>query len=213
MKRVINAVKEYEIKVLDIDPDVISHKLELFGAHLSFSGLTNIEWYDIGDLPGHDALFTRNIVEDVRLFMIAKNSKSLCDAGGYLRLRSQAAHDLTFKYMSGASPRISVSPFIEHEVVVPIHKVPLVRRELQSAGFYMKALHQKKRISYRYKKISFDIDIWPKIPPYLEIEAREERYVTAALNALQLSDYSVSQRHGPALFEFYGVNFWSNLQF
>lgn len=35
---------------------------------------------------------------------------------------------------------------------------------------YLKFYEEKKRIKYKKNNVTFDIDIWPVLPPYLEIE-------------------------------------------
>ena len=42
---------------------------------------------------------------------------------------------------------------------------------LKSAGFVIKREQERKRIRYKKGAAVFDIDFWPQIPPYVEVEA------------------------------------------
>lgn len=66
--------------------------------------------------------------------------------------------------------------------------VPLVRHQ------------QKRRIHFELKGASIDIDFWPKIPPYVEIEAESEPLISSI--AMQLG-FDISQSVGLDAAEIY----------
>lgn len=43
---------------------------------------------------------------------------------------------------------------------------------LEKLGYIAKGYQENKRISYILDNVEIEIDFWPRIPPYLEIEAR-----------------------------------------
>jgi len=55
---------------------------------------------------------------------------------------------------------------------------------LDKLGYKHKALQENKRESYKLKDIEFEIDSWPKIPPYLEIEGPSKEKVEEAVKLL-----------------------------
>lgn len=54
-------------------------------------------------------------------------------------------------------------------------------------GYYFKSYQEKKRLSYRLFNHQIDIDTWPGIPPYMEIEGESEEDLNNFLKKLGLS--------------------------
>lgn len=51
-------------------------------------------------------------------------------------------------------------------------------------GFYFKSYQEKKRISYQLFGQEIDIDFWPGIPPFMEIEGKNETEIAIFLEKL-----------------------------
>lgn len=58
-----------------------------------------------------------------------------------------------------------------HEIETEVEDFETTRQILKSIGLIDLLLQKNKRIEYRFKDIIYDIDFWPKLKPYLEVEA------------------------------------------
>lgn len=58
---------------------------------------------------------------------------------------------------------------------------------LEGLGFKMRLYQENKRIQYSYKEMEIDIDFWPLIPPYVEIEGNSEKEVYEMVQQLGYS--------------------------
>ncbi len=55
---------------------------------------------------------------------------------------------------------------------------------LERIGLIAYRHQEKKRHTWRYKNITVDIDIWPKVPTYVELEGNSETDLKAAAASL-----------------------------
>ena len=58
---------------------------------------------------------------------------------------------------------------------------------LLNIGLTEKSYQENKRIRYILNDIELDIDFWPQIPPYLEIEAESWEKIEEAIKFLELN--------------------------
>ena len=58
---------------------------------------------------------------------------------------------------------------------------------LNELGYTPKGLQENKRIKYNLNGVEVDIDTWPKIPTYLEVEGKNEEEVLSTLDLLGIS--------------------------
>ena len=66
--------------------------------------------------------------------------------------------------------------------------VMFVRNEiLNELGYTPRGIQENKRIKYDLNGVEVDIDTWPKIPTYLEIEGSSEEEVYKTLELLGIS--------------------------
>jgi adenylate cyclase, class 2 len=61
---------------------------------------------------------------------------------------------------------------------------------LEKLGYFNKGYQENKRISYILNDVEIEIDFWPRIPPYLEIEGKSIEEVE---NIVKLLGYKISQ--------------------
>jgi adenylate cyclase class 2 len=72
---------------------------------------------------------------------------------------------------------------------------------------------EKRRVSWSYKNWRFDLDAYPGIPPYLEIEGKDEAHIQEAIALLGLqknAKYPGGERI--LISEKYGLN-WYEMRF
>ena len=86
---------------------------------------------------------------------------------------------------------------------------------LKKLGFMPKAYQENKRISYRLDGVEIEIDFWPKIPPYLEVEGKSIEDVKKTIKLLgfefseatSLSTKEVYKKYGLKIHDFKELKF------
>lgn len=79
----------------------------------------------------------------------------------------------------------------ESEVVV--NDMDTTNIILNQLGFFHKAYQENKRISYLLNGVEVEIDFWPKIPPYVEVEGKSLDEVE---KTVKLLGFDMSQTTG-----------------
>ena len=99
----------------------------------------------------------------------------------WMRLRQVNDHaEITVKHVLPSKEKLwNVE---ETEIVVP--SIEEGNELLEALGFYHKNYFEKERIKYEFMEHEIDIDSWPVIPTYFEIEGEREEDLTKVLNAL-----------------------------
>lgn len=92
----------------------------------------------------------------------------------------------------------------ELEVVVDnFERCNLILKEL---GYEAKGYQENRRIQYMINGVEIDIDYWPLIPTYLEIEGRSEEAVYETLKLLGFSESDATTRDVEGIYLDYGHN-------
>jgi adenylate cyclase class 2 len=76
---------------------------------------------------------------------------------------------------------------------------------LLALGFVGKIYEENKRIRYAKGTVEFDIDIWPMIPPYLEIEARSWSMIDRSAKMLGLDPAQKKIFSTHQVYRLYGI--------
>jgi adenylate cyclase class 2 len=152
---------EIETKVLDIDARVIKEKLVSFDAKKIQETRLIVDWYRIkGIKEGEDPWFLR------------------------IRSNSEGKHEVTWKAKSNILGVAAKHKEINFNIPEP-EKLADLFEELNLEKY---AHQEKDRISFVYKDWQFDIDQYPKMPAYLEIEGSSEESINEALKLLNLEN-------------------------
>ncbi len=78
---------------------------------------------------------------------------------------------------------------------------------LEIMGFEIKGYQENNRIRYILDGVEIDIDTWPLIPTYLEIEGENEEKVLGILNLLKVDKNKVTYLNCGTIYkEIYGIN-------
>lgn len=155
-------MEEIEVKFLGIDSDLIIQKLEKLGANKIFS-----------------KLYRRKVFDHVDWRLDKDNS--------WLRLRDEGEKiTLAFKKrINPGSNGCNDQGMEEREIEVSdFEKTADI---LLSVGLIEKHYVENKRIRYVLDDIEFDIDFYPQLEPYLEIEAPSWDKVDEAIKLLELN--------------------------
>ncbi|HYE22625.1 MAG TPA: class IV adenylate cyclase [Verrucomicrobiae bacterium] len=70
------------------------------------------------------------------------------------------------------------------EIEFGIQNMQNMKLILEKIGMIAVREQEKKRVTYKLKDVYFDIDFWPKVPPYIEIESDNEEKVREAAKLL-----------------------------
>ena len=62
---------------------------------------------------------------------------------------------------------------------------------MESIGICKRSYQEKIRYSYEYKNAEIEIDIWPLLEPYLEIECDEDNIIDEIIEKLNLEDHEI----------------------
>jgi adenylate cyclase class 2 len=150
---------EIETKVLDIDEDKIISTLISLNAKQTKKTTLVVDWYRIkGTKEGGDLWFLR------------------------IRSNSEGKHEVTWKAKSDIIGVARKHKEINFNIDSPEELSDL----FQEIGLEKYAHQEKVRTSFSLKDWSFDIDQYPNMPAFLEIEGSSNESVKEAINLLGL---------------------------
>lgn len=167
---------ECEIRVLEINIKEIASKLKALGAEKLWARTFNRIVLDFPD-------------------------KQLEKEQSWIRLRTDGKeHSITLKQI--LNKEIDGTKEIE----IKVSDFEETRALLKHLGLQELYLQENKRTHFKYKDIEFDIDEWPLIPPYLEIEAGSKERVLEGLKMLGFSEEQATTLHGKEIYSHYGID-------
>jgi len=174
-------MEEIEVKFLNIDPKETEKKLKEAGAEKVFDKVYRRKVFDYPDLR-------------------------LNDRGAYLRLRDEGDKiTLTFKQRLGVKSHDGkTNDEGMEEIKIKVSDFEKTAELLTKMGLKEKFYEENRRIRHQLDDIEFDIDFWPLLDPYLEIEAPSWEKIDEAIKLLKLdpkdkkifSTYQVYQLKG-----------------
>ncbi len=157
-------MEEIEVKFLDINVDEITQKLESLGATKVFERDYRRKVYDYPDLRlNADNAWIRIRDEGDQITL------------GYKKRLGTTANDGSSN--DGGMEEVEL-------VVSDFDKMALF---LDKIGLALKFYEENKRIRYELDGVEYDIDFWPQLNPYLEIEAKSWDNIDKAIQLLDLN--------------------------
>ena len=174
---------ETETKILDVDKKAIGQKLDSLGAKVILDTKYTVDWYwEKGTKEGEEPWFLR------------------------LRTESEGNSEVTWKARSDKLGKSRTHKEINFKV-----------GDAEAAGVFLKELqlelyaHQEKfRTSWEYKDWRFDLDQYPGMPAYLEIEGKSEKHIQEAIKLLNLENHKASNEGERILIQTeYGLDWYS----
>lgn len=164
---------EYEVRILEIDTNVVETRLKELGAEFCWDKIQRRYVYDL--IPKVD--------------------------GKWIRLRTNGDKTtLTIKNL--VSSKIDGTQELEIEVD-NFERCHLILKEL---GYEPKGYQENRRRHYVLNGVDIDIDFWPLIPTYLEIEGSSEEAVYKTLEALGFSKETATTMDVDGVYKSYGHN-------
>lgn len=153
-------MQEYEVKFIDIDPVAIEEKLLSLGGEKVFDRLFHRVVFDYPDLRLDKAL-------------------------AWVRVRDEGDKvTMAFKQRQPDDAAKNDTGMIEEEVVVSDFETAcsILRRVGLTDKFFM----ENRRVQFKLDGVEVDIEYWPLIPPYIEIEGKSWEEVDKMIEKLGL---------------------------
>jgi len=150
------------------------------------SRLEELGAYKIGDFEQKRYVYNLNPAQD----------------GKWIRLRTNG-RNTTLTYKDIVSNTIDGTKEIEVEV----SDFEATNELLEKMGYFNKGYQENKRIQYELNNVEIDIDSWPLIPSYLEIEGQSEKEVTDMLKLLNFRGEKVTALNCSDIYKkIYGID-------
>lgn len=93
------------------------------------------------------------------------------------------------------------------EMEIEVSNFEETNRMLEELGYRAHTYQENKRIRYVLNDVELDIDSWPYIPTYLEIEGKSEEAVKSMINLLEVDKEKVTSLDVQGVFkEFYNID-------
>lgn len=93
------------------------------------------------------------------------------------------------------------------EMEIEVSNFEETNRMLEELGYRSHTYQENKRIRYVLNDVELDIDSWPYIPTYLEIEGKSEEAVKSMINLLEVDKEKVTSLDVQGVFkEFYNID-------
>jgi len=168
-------MEEIEVKILEVDKTEVIERLRGLGARKIFDGDVITTYFDFED-------------------------RKLAKEGKILRLRKKGDQvELTYKNeISKEEAKIME----EYEIIVD--SIDVMKEILGNLGFKEFFKSFKHRISYTKDNIHFEIDTYPDIPAFLEIEAPNLEKLKEYVNKLGFSMNEAKPWSIKDVLEYYG---------
>lgn len=166
-------MKECEIKILGIDVEELIKKLEFFGAKKTFDGMYKVHYFDYPDAR-------------------------IRGKGELLRIREiiGGQSEVVFK----ANKRIENGMKVYDEYEFEIGDFEAIFQVFKNMGLKETLYYEKKRKLYELPGAKIEIDTYPKVSPYCEIETPDKGLFDELIRKLELQGFEISTETVSELF-------------
>lgn len=77
---------------------------------------------------------------------------------------------------------------------------------LEELGYYPRSFQENKRIRYLYQGVEFDIDSWPLIPTYVELESDDANCIEEVISSIPMDTQKKTTKGVREIYhDFYGI--------
>ena len=95
------------------------------------------------------------------------------------------------------------------EIEIKVNDFEITNEFLENIGFKNKGYQENKRIQYILDGVEIDIDSWPMIPTYMEIEGVSEKEVLDKLELLEVDKSKVTTLNCADIYnKIYGIDIY-----
>ena len=172
-------MQEIEVKIIGIDVDKLIARLEELGAKAIFSGVVRCLHFDFSD-------------------------KSLRKNGRLMRLRRWEAEEGfkdKFEICTKGPKEVVDGCKSREELETYVEDADKFEQLMYRLGFKVTLNNDKHRRSYVLGGAHIDIDAYPGVPVYMEIEAMSSHVVDDTIEVLQLQDCERSTETANEMFK------------
>lgn len=153
LQKIINVLEQIKPVISSDDKELIK----------KFIGYEYLDLYISNNLFNIDI----NVLENEKIKNIIRDTKERFFK--WIRLRQNGNKvELTIKYIYNVEKEYNIDDVKEIEINVSDFET--ANKIIEEMGYFRKKLVEKKRISYELSGNKIEIDEWPLIPPYVEIE-------------------------------------------
>ena len=175
--------QEIETKVLDIDAEKVKSKLLALGAQKIQETRLFVDWYR-----------TKEVKESWHL---------------RIRSNSEGKHEVTWK----GDPKTVGIAKVRREINFLVEEPQKVAELFEGIGLEKYGHQEKDRTSFSFKDWHFDIDQYPGMPPYLEIEGQNEDHLKEGMKLLGLENNQTYNKGERTLIQEVFKLDWYNMKF
>ena len=179
-------MNEIETKILNVDADKVARKMKSLGAKQILATRLTVDWFrPKGQVSGQEKWFLR------------------------VRSYSDGKVEVTWKGISSKLGKARKHKEINFSVDSKNQILDL----FDELGLEKYAHQEKDRTSWKLKNWRFDLDKYPKVPVYLEIEGSSERSINEAIKVLGLGKYeALAEGERVVIESVYKLN-WLDMRF
>ena len=173
----MNDYMEKEIKVLDVNVEMLRIRLEKLGAILVYDDVREISSFDF--------------------------SNGICSQNDLLiRLTKENAIKITVHINNSKKDRKIIK-------IHPAENETICKDFLLAIGLEERTRLISHRVSYEWQNVDFDIDQFPGIPPFLEIDLKYLNVpLKSLLKKLSLETNKIVECGTESIFEMYGIDYY-----
>ena len=172
-------MKEIELKILGINPAEITKKLAKLGATKN-----------------------KTVLISETIFDLSKNITS--KKGDLFRIRKVGnIIEITYKYFLGPK---NTKFLMAEEIETEVKDFKKIKKIINLLGFKCLKNRQKKRTSFKLGKVKIEIDKFPEIPAYLEIEGSKKEILTT-IKLLGLENNKTTNKTATQVLKLYKANY------
>ena len=208
---------ELEVKILEVDKKEIILKIKKLWWTKILDDITEIETIDFEEdsckLLSTEWIEQRYLPIIEAINKITKWKTTLSKKWAYLRIRKEwIKTELILKF--GIKTRLEVKAEKEISFNFDYSEWENVRDYLKILGLWYSFFTEKQRISYILNAwdVRIDIDTWPQMPTYIEIEWKKIENIFKVVKILWYSKDDVTSVNASKLFKKYWIN-QTNLRF
>lgn len=99
------------------------------------------------------------------------------------------------------------------EIEIEVNDFTKTNLLLESLGYKNKGFQQNKRVQYILDGVEIDLDHWPHIPEYIEIEGKCEDDVNEMIERLGIDKNKVTTMDVDSIYKYYGIKEIKDLSF
>lgn len=92
------------------------------------------------------------------------------------------------------------------EIEITVDDIQKTKIILEKLGHHPRNYQENRRISYELEGVKLEIDFWPGIPPYLEVEALSKELVEKTLHKLGFTPEQSTSKNTADIYQDYGIN-------